>query len=287
VSTYAVMMSQHAFKLVDRYPISNATFGADGEPCTYSVLSFVEPESLSDQQRTNGIVKTSDHGGYYVDIFRSRKQDGGDKFHDYFYHNLGQSMTVTDVNGKPLDMTQTNELVFAGGHLYAYSYLYDKKGVQMTQDTKTTFTTKCKDGSVVNMTMWMKLSPDRKIIQCKSPVNMEYDRMPNEPYKLIDQPVMTFVARQMGEAWKHPFVAVYEPTSDSESSDIASVSFFTPKSKDSAAVGICVKLKSGRTDYIFSSSDGSEMTYKRMKVSGRYVVVSDNFELMNNKFTMK
>ena len=61
------------------------------------------------------IVTTGPDTGYYVDVFRSRKERGGDKMHDYFYHNLGQSMTLT----------ATEELAFAGADLYAYSYLYD------------------------------------------------------------------------------------------------------------------------------------------------------------------
>ena len=35
------------------------------------------------------IVTTGAETGYYVDVFRSRKEKGGDKMHDYFYHNLG------------------------------------------------------------------------------------------------------------------------------------------------------------------------------------------------------
>lgn len=45
--------------------------------------------------------------------------------HDYFYHNLGQSMTLTAVDGTDLNLQPTEELAFAGADLYAYSYLYD------------------------------------------------------------------------------------------------------------------------------------------------------------------
>lgn len=57
----------------------------------------------------------------------SRKERGGDKMHDYFYHNLGQTMTLTAADGTDLNLQPTEELAFAGAHLYAYSYLYDKK----------------------------------------------------------------------------------------------------------------------------------------------------------------
>ena len=61
-----------------------------------------------------------------MDIFRSRKSEGGDKMHDYFYHNLGQAMEVVAADGSTLDFSPTEELSFAGAHLYAYSYIYDQ-----------------------------------------------------------------------------------------------------------------------------------------------------------------
>ena len=71
------------------------------------------------------IVTTGPDTGYYADVFRSRKERGGDKMHDYFYHNLGQSMTLTAVDGTDMNLQPTEELAFAGADLYAYSYLYD------------------------------------------------------------------------------------------------------------------------------------------------------------------
>ena len=68
------------------------------------------------------------------------------------------------------------------------------------------------------------------------------------------QPVLTFVARQKGEAWNHPFVCVYEPSSDTEPGDIASVDYFTPS--EQGAVGIIVKLKNGTEQRIVCSENG-------------------------------
>ncbi len=162
-------------------------------------------------------------------------------------------MQVVDAaSEKPLQMQPTEELAFAGGHLYAYSYIYNKVSAEMQGAVKTQFVTKIEDEKVseamdgqheITMTMWMKADENRTIFQALSPANLEYERMPNQPYKVIDQPVLTFVARQKGEAWSHPFVCVYEPSSDTEPGDIASVDYFTPSEKD--AVGIIVKLKDG------------------------------------------
>ena len=280
VSSYPVMMSQHAFKVVASYPEvskeqpaskklseKKLSFQKDSElkdKITYATVSFIEPETQAQQQRTTAIVKTSAKGGYYIDVFRSKKKEGGDKTHDYFYHNLGQEMKVMDAaSGNPLDMKPTEELAFAGGHLYAYSYIYDKKSAEMQNSIKTQFVTKIQDDKVVEamdgqreitMTMWMKKDENRTIFQALSPVNLEYERMPNQPYKVDAQPVLTFVARQNGEAWNHPFVCVYEPSSDTEPSDIASVDYFTPS--EPSAVGIIVKLKDGTEQRIVCSENG-------------------------------
>ena len=280
VSSYPVMMSQHAFKVVASYPEvskeqpaskklseKKLSIQKDSElkdKITYATVSFIEPETQAQQQRTTAIVKTSAKGGYYIDVFRSKKKEGGDKTHDYFYHNLGQEMKVMDaISGQPLDMKPTEELAFAGGHLYAYSYIYNKVSAEMQNSIKTQFVTKIQDEKVVEamdrqreitMTMWMKKDENRTIFQALSPVNLEYERMPNQPYKVIDQPVLTFVARQKGEAWNHPFVCVYEPSSDTEPGDIASVDYFTPS--EPSAVGIIVKLKDGTEQRIVCSENG-------------------------------
>ena len=281
VSSYPVMMSQHAFKIVASYPEvskeqpaskklseKKLSIQKDSElkdKITYATVSFIEPETQAQQQRTTAIVKTSAKGGYYIDVFRSKKKEGGDKTHDYFYHNFGQEMKVMDAtSGQPLDMKPTEELAFAGGHLYAYSYIYDKKNAEMQNSVKTQFVTKILDDKVVEamdgqreitMTMWMKKDENRTIFQALSPVNLEYERMPNQPYKVDEQPVLTFVARQKGEAWNHPFVTVYEPSSDTEPGDIASVDFFEPEQK--GAVGILVKLKDGTTQRLVCLESGT------------------------------
>lgn len=280
VSSYPVMMSQHAFKVVASYPEvskeqpaskklseKKLSIQKDSElkdKITYATVSFIEPETQAQQQRTTAIVKTSAKGGYYIDVFRSKKKEGGDKTHDYFYHNLGQEMKVMDAtSGQSLDMKPTEELAFAGGHLYAYSYIYDKKSAEMQNCVKTQFVTKILDDKVVEamdgqreitMTMWMKKDENRTIFQALSPVNLEYERMPNQPYKVDEQPVLTFVARQKGEAWNHPFVCVYEPSSDAEPGDIESVDYFTPS--EPSAVGIIVKLKDGTEQRIVCSENG-------------------------------
>ena len=122
ISSYPVMKSNHSFDLLSCFPAS-AEPGKAFTSVTYSNLYFREPESRADQTRMMSIVTTGAETGYYVDVFRSRKEKGGDKMHDYFYHNLGQTLTLTAADGSDLNLQSTEELAFAGAHLYAYSYL--------------------------------------------------------------------------------------------------------------------------------------------------------------------
>lgn len=257
ISSYPAMGSHHPFRVVERHD-------------TWTCVEFTEPETGALQQRTCALVKTSDSGGYYIDIFRSRVGEGEEEFHDYFYHNLGQQMTLTDNDGGDLGLQPTEELAFAGGHLNAYSYIYNKEAATTARDVCATFTTTDeRDGRQIFMKMWMQGEPDRTVFRALSPVNMEYERIKDMPYKVIGQPVLTYVARQYGEAWNHPFVSILEPSDTGEPSEIESVTYFKPKSKDTSAQGICVKLLDGRTHYIFSSATGAKMSYQGMKAKGR------------------
>lgn len=164
ISSYPVMKSNHSFDLLSCFPAS-AEPGKAFTSVTYSNLYFREPESRADQTRMMSIVTTGAETGYYVDVFRSRKEKGGDKMHDYFYHNLGQTLTLTAADGSDLNLQPTEELAFAGAHLYAYSYLYDKKVAATNKDVKATFTIdmKDKDGDDIYMNLWMKGEPDREV----------------------------------------------------------------------------------------------------------------------------
>jgi hypothetical protein len=273
ISSYPIMKSNHAFELRSCYPAPESKTG-NYNNISYSDVYFREPESCADQTRTLSIVTTGEKTGYYVDVFRSKKVDGKDKMHDYFYHNLGQKMIVTDTNGDSLNLKPTEELAFAGGHLYAYSYIFNKKSAVTNKDVKATFTITRPGGDDVYMNMWMKGEKEREIFSALSPMCEGLSRTPGMPYSIKDTPVLTYVARQTGEAWTRPFVSVFEPSSENEPSKIASVSFFNAEKALKDFVGIKVESKSGRTDYIFSNSNAADNSaYKDMSSQATYSVV--------------
>ncbi|MBQ8422950.1 MAG: heparinase II/III family protein [Coprobacter sp.] len=257
ISSYPVMKSNHSFEVLNCYPTPGRKVAY--QPVSYSEVYFLEPESHADQNRMMSIVTTGESTGYYVDIFRSKKVKGGDKTHDYFYHNMGQHMTLSAADGNSLDLQPTQELAFAGAHLYAYSYIFDKECAMTDKDIKATYTIDMPDSNDVTMNMWLKGETDRKVFKALSPSTEGLSRVSNMPYNIKEQPTLTFVARQYGEAWNRPFVAIYEPTTEQEPSNISSVSFPIVESRSQSAVAICVAQKSGRTDYIISNDNAREM----------------------------
>ena len=278
ISSYPVMKSNHAFDLQSCFPAS-AEPGKEFASVTYSNVAFREPESRADQTRMMSIVTTAADAGYYVDVFRSRKERGGDKMHDYFYHNLGQTLTLTAADGSDLNLQPTEELAFAGAHLYAYSYLYDKKMAATGKDVKATFRMTMKEGDDISMNLWMKGESEREVFTALAPMTEGLSRTPGMPYNIKEQPTLTFVARQHGEAWNRPFVAIYEPSSVKEPSSIRKVSYFDAAEQTlTDFAGICVENKSGRIDHIFSLSDCSKtVTYQDMQVRADYALVSNEY----------
>ena len=65
-----------------------------------SIVTMIEPETMSEQERTVVMIADKDDSGdgHFVDIFRSihgKESKEGPEFHDYFYHNLGQQIKDT------------------------------------------------------------------------------------------------------------------------------------------------------------------------------------------------
>lgn len=274
-SSYTEMLSYHAFDLMGEYPKSEQKDGFYKD-ITYSDVYFLEPETRSDQSRLVSMVKTGETTGYYIDIFRSKKQRKGDKFHDYYYHNLGQSMTLLDASGIKLELTESEEMAFAGGHLYALDYMWDKKSVRTDKDYQAEWKIDMPDGEDdVFMNLWMKGTEGREVFTIKSPPNKAFRRGNNLPYEVDKAPYLTLAARQHGEAWEHPFASVYEPFTASEGKSIVSISGFEDENESSDFVGLNIKHKSGRKDLIFSSTNNQSAKYNGIVTDATYALVGN------------
>jgi hypothetical protein len=274
-SKYPEMKSNHAFSLNAAYPKSGVKEGVFSG-ITFSDVSFLEPETYSNQRRVMGIVKDTIEEGYYIDIFRSTQKEGNNIKNEYFFHNLGQNLELTATNGTPLDLKPTSKLAFGDGDLMAYDYMWDKKSIESNQNFKGKFSLILKD-KTINMNLWMQGQAEREIFSVLSPKStaLSHGLLPDE---MNNNPIPTLVVRQNGEAWSRPFVAVYEPALNN-STNIQSVDYFGKNE----FVGIHVTNKSTKEDFIFSNTaDNEKMDFNQFSVMGTYAIISkkaDDFTL--------
>ncbi|MFR9602544.1 MAG: hypothetical protein SNG02_01595 [Rikenellaceae bacterium] len=283
VSSYTEMLSYHAFDLDGAYPKSEQKDGFYPN-ITYSNVSFLEPETQSDQNRTVSIVRTGETTGYYVDIFRSKKKRGNDRFHDYYYHNLGQTMEIQDAKGNPMELTAEEKIGFAGGHLYALDYMWDEKFAATSDDYQVEWKIDYPDGKEdILMNLWMKGNDDREIFSILSPPCKSFKSNSQFPYEVSESPYLTFIARQHGEAWDNPFISIYEPYTSTEGKSIESITGFDDENGDKSFAGVALVHKSGRKDFVLSSYDLKMAKYQNMESNGAYALIgitsSSDFEL--------
>jgi hypothetical protein len=194
--------------------------------------------------------------------------------HDYFYHNLGQQLTLTSNTGKPLNLTPTDKLSFSGGHLFAYDYFWDKKSITTKEDFNAAFKLSVRGREEVTMNMWMKGAADREIFSVKAPPSKAFGGNAMIPDSIAALPMPTIVARQSGEAWKRPFVAVFEPTASAGKS-VSSINSFTPAKAANDFVGLVIESKTGHQQYIYSATNATnEVSHKQQTFAGTYGVIS-------------
>ena len=254
VSDYPIMMSQHAFTL-RASSTSLPLYSSTPLPPTYAEVEMIEPETQAVQRRL--VVMTEQ---YFVDIFRSRRQDGQDRFHDYFYHNLGQRILR---QGEEIKGESSSDLAFAGGHLYAYSYFYDVQQIPYTADLYYSI-----NNDSICMNQWSMSSKERKYYRALAPSTEGLSRAKGMPYDIRNTPTLTYVERQTGEAWTRPFVHVFEPQSATHPATIERVEYpevtILDKNTESA-VAVLIVHKDGKRDLIVSADNAQA----RVRVLGK------------------
>ncbi|HVU56617.1 MAG TPA: heparinase II/III family protein [Puia sp.] len=280
ISAYPVMKSNHGFDLLHSYPAPGVKEGFF-PLVSFANVSFIEPETQASQNRLIAIIRTSDSSGYYIDVFRSARKDGRDKMHDYFYHNMGQQLTLIDSAGLPLTLQPTDQLTFAGGHLPAYDYFWDKRSVFTSNDIQAVFRLNMPHGPGLQMNMWMKGEKDREIFAVKAPASRAIDRM-GLPHEIAALPLPTIIARQKGEAWNRPFTVVFEPSVTDAPKEISAIHSFTPVrpvgSPDrSVKSSVCLTITThhGNKQWIFCSADTTTTRYDRYWSAGVFGMISE------------
>ncbi|WP_439334863.1 heparinase II/III domain-containing protein [Thalassobellus sediminis] len=265
-SKYPEMKSNHAFKVLGMYPKSKNKEG-NLNGYTFSDVVFLEPETHSDQRRVLGIIKNKE-GGFYIDIFRSKQKENKDVKHEYFFHNLGHKLSLTNANNEPFKLKPTSSLAFGDGDLMAYDYMWNKESVKTNADFKGQFSLKM-ENRTVNMNLWFKGEENREVFSVMSPKSTAFRHGPL-PKEMNNNPIPTLVVKQNGEAWSRPFVAIYEPAENGDTA-IKTVDYFGNKEN----VGIHVIEKTGKENFVFSNTDTNDiLATKQLFVKGTYAVIS-------------
>ncbi len=185
-------------------------------------------------------------------------------------------MQISDTNGNPLELTPSEEMGFAGGHLYALDYMWDKKSIHTSDDYVAEWKIDRAEGEAdVFMNLWMKGTEGREVYSVKSPPCKSFKDKTGIPYDVDHEPYLTLVARQHGEAWEHPFISVYEPFTSDEGKSILSIEGFEDENGSKDFAGIHIKNKSGREDFIFSSYGDKTVRYQNIRTDATYVLVGN------------
>ena len=221
---------------------------------SYAQASFAyETPVAAEQQRTLALIGTGAGGGFYFDVFRSRASGTGangapsDEFHDYLYHNVGDSLALSGVQ-QPLQ--PTNKLAPDGENfLKGYGYFKNPRLVAAPRENAfcVTFTVpalqaKAAAGGAPHSQMNVFMPPvqnaERLIFAVEAPPS--HTGRDSMPARINEMPMPTLIVRQKGEAWKRPFVAVYEPVEGDRESGVKSVRYLNPDAADDSLVACVV-----------------------------------------------
>lgn len=200
----------------DAYIFQNRTVNVASEPAhlgdaVSSEFSFAtqyleDTINNAQQQRTLSILRTSPVTAYYLDIFRSRSL-GENRFHDYIYHNLGETMQVTDLDNKPIVQTDTTKYQTDVGDPVK------SPGWRFFSDTK--------NSAAISEPVRVQF----QMAAAKSTMNATFPGGADKEYTSALAPptrealngyskkkTQVLVIRQKGEAWNKPFIGVFEPS---------------------------------------------------------------------------
>jgi hypothetical protein len=219
-------------------------------------------------------VRTSETTGYFIDIFRSSRNDGNDKKHEYLFHSQGEPLELKSFNGDEIPMIETDELSSAKGDLKGYDYFEKKKTAKTNDHFIAGFKMPSKLGDMLYLNLWMKGNEGRDIYSVEAPYSRAISTE-SVPEQLYRKTLPTMVVRQNGEARSKPFVAIIDAFNESEGKSVLRVDYFLPENENPGFVGIKVKSVNDRYDLIFNDeSPVSENHFEHGEFRGRYAVMS-------------
>ena len=183
--------------------------------CSFTDTRYTDISTNTLQQRTLAIIRTSNTTGYYVDLFRSDNTSSN----EYIYHNIGNDLQLLDKSRKPIAVKPATFPIS--------QQPFDPPGFRNI--TAIGSTGKRDEGLIALFSLTEnKAAPEfmqvlftgengREFFSGMAPQSGTADT----PYR--NMPTPTIINRQEGEAWKRPFVAVYEPFTGKDNFGVDSV----------------------------------------------------------------
>ncbi|MGA2061565.1 MAG: heparinase II/III family protein, partial [Thermoguttaceae bacterium] len=245
-STYLIGRAQIAMDLELIEPASGEPAVSPNIGFAQAAFHYVSPEAQ--QQRTLALVRTGPRSGFYFDVFRSRAQSESDQFHDYLYHNIGQSLAICNAAGKPLALADSDLLGSKYGTLKGYDYFKNERSVDCAEDWRATFAAKVRSGPERLMALWMPGGMKRRVFALDAPAN--HAGRDALPPAFVEIPMPTVLVRQQGDAWRQPFIAIYEPYLSTDGPSITAVRA-AKREGDNSSLAACVvdgRTKDGGKD---------------------------------------
>ena len=272
-SDYRNMRGRQAFTLQACYPTSEVKSSFES-PYTFSDVTFLEPSTNARQRRLTATFRVGEKGGYFLDIFRSAREDGEDKKHEYLFRSQGEAITLSNPEGHSIVTEVTDELSSAKGDLVGYDYFREKRMAVLEDDFVAHFKMPGNSGSQLQVNLWMRGYPERKIFTVMAPYSRAISSK-SVPESLYKKPLPTLAVRQKGEACTRPFISVIEAFDEEEGSVIKQVDHLMPKETNTGFVGVKVHAASGQIDHIFNDTHGEkENVIGRHKFKGTFGIVS-------------
>ena len=239
--------------------------------CSFTDTRYVDIVTNAKQQRTMAIIRTSETSGYYVDIYRSAHP----KSNEYLYHNVGSGLKFLDgkraeLAMKPAEFPITKKPLDPPG----FSAIKSMQSIEkIKENVVALFSVNQEENNKTFMQVLFAGEGNRVFYAGKAPQTKTADI----PYRNLETP--TLIARQEGEAWTKPFVAIYEPFSGSENFTVTSIETID-KSDPGRFTALMVKNKNNANQLVFQCTERTVMHAKdQWKFKGNFGVVS----LQNNQ----
>lgn len=206
-STWQNIVDPIVLEAVEPKPYSDPI----AENFSFSTQFLDDNQNDVNQQRTNSIIRTSATSGYYVDIFRS-VSNTTNNFHDYLFHGLGDMMQI-NTDGNTLNLVDTP-------NRYQNDVGDDRKqpGWRWFSNAKTSALT----NNAITARFDLLATNDYLHVIVPGGIDKEYSSALAPPTKEVSngydkKDTQLFIMRKYGEAWNQPFIAIYEPSANSES----------------------------------------------------------------------